>query len=206
MPSLASGNRSCTACASTCAQEWRSTARPSSVSIGADSTMSPSSGTQARSFSDSPVARATTVSMPRSEKTLPTVVPAATTCGEPSTVRRMSDMSRGYRGSRNGYRRADVDSAGRHDVRIDTQAQIALASQRAQDADVLGQAGLGHRRHCAALVALVDLDDDRPELQALTDQVVQGREPAHDDVRPEAPHVPVRQLLGGDDVHMGFVD
>src|SRR3954447_21270038 len=92
MPSLASGNSSWTACASTCAVECRSTARPSSVSIGTDSTTSPSSGTQARSRSNSPLARATTASMPRSWKTRPIVVPDSTTRGEPSTVRRMSAM------------------------------------------------------------------------------------------------------------------
>src|SRR4051812_15843269 len=168
--------------------------------------MSPSSGTQARSLSDSPLARATTASMPRSKKTLPTVVPAATTCGEPSTVRRMSDMSRGYRGSRNGYRGADAESSWRDDACVDAQAQVALASQSAQDAGVLGDTRLGHRRHRAPLGPLVHLDDDRAEPQPLTDQVVEGREPAHPHVRPEPPHVPVRQLFRGQQVQVGLVD
>src|SRR3954451_10142181 len=105
MPSLASGNSSCTACASTCAVECRSTARPSSVSIGTDSTTSPSSGTQARSRSASPLARATTASTPRSWKTRPIVVPAAATRGLPSTVRRMSVMRPRLASGRRGARR-----------------------------------------------------------------------------------------------------
>ncbi|CAM5326068.1 hypothetical protein SVIOM342S_07650 [Streptomyces violaceorubidus] len=42
MPSLASGNSSCTACAMTCAVEWRRMSRPSSEEISTPSTVSPS--------------------------------------------------------------------------------------------------------------------------------------------------------------------
>ena len=42
MPSLASGNSSCTAWAMTCAVEWRRMSRPSSEEISTGSTSSPS--------------------------------------------------------------------------------------------------------------------------------------------------------------------
>ena len=59
MPSLASGKSCCTAWASTCAAEWRITARPSSVSAGTGATSTSSSGAQARSLSTPSGARTT---------------------------------------------------------------------------------------------------------------------------------------------------
>ncbi len=58
MPSLACGSISCTAWASTCAVEWRSTSRPSCSAAVTGSTVSPSARTCARSRS-SPLTRAT---------------------------------------------------------------------------------------------------------------------------------------------------
>src|SRR4051794_8018224 len=143
MPSLASGNSCWTAWASTCAVECRSTARPSSVSIGTDSTTSPSSGDQARSISASPLARATTASMPRSKKTLPAVVPAATTCGEPSTVRRMSAMRpRLSTGSKVLDRRVDRTAEQERDGLRHGGARLAVA-RRDETVDDGEVAGLG---------------------------------------------------------------
>ncbi len=61
MPSLASGNMSCTAWASTCAAECRMTLRPSSVSAATGVTSTSASGAQDRSRSRPSASRTTTI-------------------------------------------------------------------------------------------------------------------------------------------------
>src|SRR6476661_11074006 len=88
MPSLALGCTSCTAWASTCAAEWRRTARPSSESMVTGSTASPSDSTCARSRS-SPPTRATTTALSPANRS-PAVVPAATDRSLPAMTTVMS--------------------------------------------------------------------------------------------------------------------
>src|SRR6266516_6728072 len=84
MPSFASGNRSCTAWASTCAVECRSTFSPSGESIATGSTGVSSSGAQERSrrrLSESrttTIARAPVTGRPAAATASAAVVPAAT--------------------------------------------------------------------------------------------------------------------------------
>src|SRR5947199_192518 len=63
MPSFASGNVSCTACASTCAVECRSTPSPSGESIVTGSTGVSASGTHERSRSRPDGSRTTTAAL-----------------------------------------------------------------------------------------------------------------------------------------------
>src|SRR5690349_12078682 len=91
MPSFASGNCCCTACASTWAAEWRMTLRPSSVFAATGSTSASASGAQARSRSFPSASRTTTivssplVGRPASRTAAPAVVPAGTTTREAAT-------------------------------------------------------------------------------------------------------------------------
>src|SRR6478672_10460472 len=85
MPSFASGNRFCTACASTWAQECRMTLRPSSVSAATGVTSTSKSGTHDRSRSRPSASRTTTMASeaprlgsPASRTAAPAVVPAGT--------------------------------------------------------------------------------------------------------------------------------
>src|SRR5690349_10172411 len=85
MPSLASGNRSCTACASTCAVECRSTLRPSGDDSATGSTGVSVSGAQSRSRSVPDGSRTTTIAFgpvvgsPAAAIASALVVPGATT-------------------------------------------------------------------------------------------------------------------------------
>src|SRR5690349_1837937 len=85
MPSLASGNCCCTACASTCAAEWRMTLRPSSVSAATASTSTSTCGVHDRSRRWPSASRTTTIASeplpgrPASRTAVPAVVPAGTT-------------------------------------------------------------------------------------------------------------------------------
>src|SRR6476646_2046191 len=88
MPRRAEGWTSCTAWASTCAAEWRRTARPSSESMVTGSTASPSASTCARSRS-SPPTRATTTALSPANRS-PAVVPAATDRSLPAMTTVMS--------------------------------------------------------------------------------------------------------------------
>src|SRR5215217_5666680 len=88
MPSLASGNISCTACAKTCAAECRMTLRPSSVSAATGVTSTSVSGVHDRSRSRPSASRTTTIASgaprlgsPASRTAAPAVVPAATRIG-----------------------------------------------------------------------------------------------------------------------------
>src|SRR3954447_10815436 len=87
MPSLASGKTSCTACASTCAVEWRSTLRPSGESSGTGVTSVSRPGTQSRSRSRPPGSRTTTIAFgpedgsPAAATASAAAVPAGTTTG-----------------------------------------------------------------------------------------------------------------------------
>src|SRR4051812_26504951 len=83
MPSLALGLTSCTAWASTCAAEWRRTARPSSEPTVTGSTTSPSASTWARSRSW-PFTRATTTALSSPNRSA-AVVSAATDRSLPAT-------------------------------------------------------------------------------------------------------------------------
>lgn len=87
MPSLASGKSSCTACAMTCAVEWRRMFRPSSEEISTGSTVSPSFTSYARSFSSPAMRAATMVRSPA--KSSAAVVPVATTRSSRSESRWM---------------------------------------------------------------------------------------------------------------------
>src|SRR3954447_12194668 len=115
--------------------------------MGTDSTTSPSSGTQARSFSASPLTRATTASMPRSWKTRPIVASAATTCGEPSTVRRMSAMQ-----SRLSTLSKDLDR------------RVHGTAEQERDR-------LGHGRPCLAIAARNQTVHDRELARGLVGQL-----------------------------------
>src|SRR5690349_7948471 len=85
MPSLASGNCCCTACASTCAAEWRMTLRPSSVSAATASTSTSTCGVHDRSRRWPSASLTTTIASdplpgrPASRTAVPAVVPAGTT-------------------------------------------------------------------------------------------------------------------------------
>src|SRR6476646_8055971 len=88
MPSLASGNMSCTAWANTWAAEWRMTLRPSSVSAATGVTSTSASGAHERSRNRPSVSRTTTIAAgsprpgrPASRTAAPAVVPAATRIG-----------------------------------------------------------------------------------------------------------------------------
>ena len=87
MPSRVPGNRSCTACAMTCAAECRSTARPSGEDAATTSTSVSASGAQSRSLSTPSGSRTTTApsgpvrSTPASRSASTAVVPAATRMG-----------------------------------------------------------------------------------------------------------------------------
>ena len=61
MPSLASGNMSCTAWANTWAAEWRMTLRPSSVSAATGMTSTSASGAHERSRNRPSASRTTTI-------------------------------------------------------------------------------------------------------------------------------------------------
>ena len=76
MPSLASGNSSCTAWAITWAVEWRRMSRPSGLSIATGSTSSPSASSWARSRSSPPTRAAITSGV--SEKSSHALVPVVT--------------------------------------------------------------------------------------------------------------------------------
>src|SRR3984885_11257778 len=88
MPSLAAGNRSWTAWASTCAAECRMTLRPSSVSAATGTTSTSASGIQLRSRSLPSASRTTTIASgaprpgrPASRTAAAAVVPAGTRIG-----------------------------------------------------------------------------------------------------------------------------
>ncbi len=90
MPSRASGKTSCTACASTCAVECRSTASPSGDPMVTGSTTSPSATTCARSRSSPPTRATTTASGPFAgpapSSSSPAVVPCSTCRSLPETT------------------------------------------------------------------------------------------------------------------------
>ena len=97
MPSFASGKTSCTAWASTCAVEWRSTFSPSGLSSATGSTATSSAGRQSRSRSWPCGSRTTTIAFgpligrPAAATASAAVVPAATTTGSATTGVRGAD-------------------------------------------------------------------------------------------------------------------
>ena len=94
MPSLASGKRSCTAWASTCAVEWRSTPARPAESTATGSTSVSASGAQARSRSRPVGSRTTTIALgpvvgnPAAATASALVVPAGTTTRSATTAGR----------------------------------------------------------------------------------------------------------------------
>src|SRR5688572_10007795 len=125
IPNFASRNRPCTAWASTCAAEWRSTLSPSGLDSGTGSTCTSSSGTQERSRKDPDGSRTTTTALgpasfsPAARTASAHVVPAGTptsagaTAGYETDTDNSFDTHGDYRGRPSGLGRGYDPGAAR---------------------------------------------------------------------------------------------
>src|SRR4051794_3342012 len=155
MPSWVPGNRFCTACASTCAVECLSTARPSGLSALTASTASPSRSTYARSLS-SPPTRATTTDLSSSSSAA--VVPSGTDRSRPDrTTETLADMGGSYRGGAGCLASVNPsDAVGVHGVQpaVDGHREERATTALAEGGEPLRAEGA----HLAAVATPIDPD------------------------------------------------